>query len=284
LNRPASIHHQSFADFINFISFTPRTSFNPKNDLNDILKYLTWTLNINITISTFQKVKINKHKNQFVLRYKFQNTLVKLLRQPQQYKSLHILLFKKKQYIFKHSNMFPLLLNNTPQNEIYFDNVTITAQNILDILQKKNEIVYSFNINIFTAYSFVTQNSKQITNTMIGQYIVNLRKNTCATTEIDNLNIFITPHLENMYINFINIIEVSASSPLLNILNKQNLFVNTLKPEGDKTTFVKNKKENILNQNFCLCDHPNTQTFNPPKKYLNLGMHYNLTFFYFFPK
>lgn len=247
--------------------------------MNDILKYLTWTLNINITISTFQKVKINKHKNQFVLRYKFQNTLVKLLRQPQQYKSLHILIYKKKQYIFKHSNMFPLLLNNTPQNEIYFDNVTITAQNILDILQKKNEIVYSFNINIFTAYSFVTQNSKQITNTMIGQYIVNLRKNTCATTEIDNLNIFITPHLENMYINFINIVEVSASSPLLNILNKQNLFVNTLKPEGDKTTFVKNKKENILNQNFCLCDHPNTQTFNPPKKYLNLGMHYNFTFF-----
>jgi hypothetical protein len=83
--------YQEFQQLIEKIQLTPRT-WNSKNTLIHVLKLITWTLDININLLGFKQTK---NTGQYFLYYKFQNTLVKLLRSSPTFNSIHILLYKK---------------------------------------------------------------------------------------------------------------------------------------------------------------------------------------------
>jgi len=156
--------------------------------------------------------------------------------------------------------LFPLLLNSeNPQDDLTYKTVPVRAYQILDILKGNiKHLSFPFTINFYTSYHFVKETSLEIDRNMIGQL---LREDTS-----DVLYVFLTPDIEKICvkINALNTIKNSIK------FDKHNLFANTKITEGDKTVFYRTPNENILNQNSCICDHEDTQTFSPPKRYQHL--------------
>ena len=165
--------------------------------------------------------------------------------------------------------LFPLLLNSeNPQDDLTYKTVPVRAYQILDILKGNTKhLSFPFTINIYTSYHFVKETSLEIDRNMIGQL---LREDTS-----DVLYVFLTPDIEKICvkINALNTIKNSIK------FDKHNLFANTKITEGDKKVFYKTPNENILNQNSCICDHEDTHTFSPPKRYQHLGIQKNLFLF-----
>ena len=252
-------------NLLDALQITTRETRNKQIDTEHIMKYITWTLNININIVRIIARPKSWHKN-YCFTYAFQNTLVKLLK-PNQLKPIHIINFKKKYYIVKESvSLFPLLLRGVnPQDDLTYKTVSIQAYQILDILRGNTaHLSFPFTINIYTSYHSVKETSLEIDRNMVGQL---LTKDTS-----DVLSVFLTPDMEKNFvrINFLNTIKNSIK------FDKHNLFANTKITEGDKTLFYKTPRENTLNQKSCICDHEDTQTFSPPKRYCQLGIEMKL--------
>jgi hypothetical protein len=244
---------------------TPRTTkVKEKSDLNHRLNYITWKLNINITLSVMTKPKgtIPYHQNLYLFKYKFQNTIVKLLRPSNNFKPVHLIMHKNKYYILHSPDIFPMLISQNVSNYITYQSKTITAEDILNILRNKSIEEYVFPINIYTSYCHVQTNSSQIHKNIIGQYIPQHMEN------IENaLNIFVTPALEGHVFMISHLKSVKQSEKF----NRNNLFANTYTTEGSTIFNNTTAKETTLNQNYCICDHPETQSFCPPRRYNNLG-------------
>ena len=253
-------------DLLDALQITTRETRNKKVDIEHILKFLTWTLNININlVRIIARPKSGHHKN-FCFTYAFQNTLVKLLK-PNKFKPIHVVNFKKKYFIMKEtSSLFPLLLNSVnPQDEVNYKTVSIHASQILDILKGNvTHLSFPFTINIYTSYHSVKTISLEINRNMIGQLL--------ARNTSDVLNVFLTPDMEKVSVRINALREIKHSVKF----DKHNLFANTQITEGDQTRFFSTSKESILTQKSCICDHEETQTFSPPKRYRHLGKHQNL--------
>ena len=138
-------------------------------------RYITWKLNINITL-----VKITSrppHKTdhqQFCFCYSFQNSFVKIIKTPNCFKPIHVISYKKKYYILNEPpTIFPLLLKRVnPQADLTYKSTCVRADQILDIVQGKTDhLKFPFTINVYTAYSSIEKTSKEIENTMIGQFL-----------------------------------------------------------------------------------------------------------------
>ena len=253
-----------FQDLVEKIQITSRKIRNKKIDTVHILKFITWTLNINISI-----VKIIYRPNQksghspFRFCYSFQNTIVKIWKTTHRFKPIHIISYKKKYYILNEPpTIFPLLLKRVnPQEQLTYKSFSIRAYQILEIVRKQTDhLSFPFTINIYTAYSSTENTSKEIGNNMIGQL---LAKN---TEEV--FHVFLTPDIEKSNLIRINALKTVKTSTKF---DKHNLFANTPITEGDKTTFCKNPKEVPLTQKSCICDHKETQQFSPSQRYPNLG-------------
>jgi hypothetical protein len=152
-----------------------------------------------------------------------------------------------------------------PQDDLTYKTVSIQAYQILDILRGNTaHLSFPFTINIYTSYHSVQETSLEIARNMVGQL---LTKDTS-----DVLSVFLTPDMEKNFvrINFLNTIKNSIK------FDKHNLFANTKITEGDKTLFYKTPRETTLNQKSCICDHEDTQTFSPPKRYCQLGIEMKL--------
>jgi hypothetical protein len=254
-----------WSDLLDALQITTRETRNKNTDVEHILKFITWTLSININLVKIIGRPRSGHKK-FCFTYTFQNTLVKLLK-PNKFKPIHIINFKKKYYIMNEaSSLFPLLMNGVnPQDELLYETVPVRAYQILDILKGNvSHLSFPFTINIYTSYHSVKPTSLEIERNMIGQLP--------TTNPSDVFHVFLTPDMEkkSVRINALNTIKSSVK------FDKHNLFANTKITEGDKTTFYSTSKERVLNQESCVCDHEDTQTFSPPKRYRNLGI--NQTF------
>ena len=261
-----AFQNMSYEQFINTAKLTPRSWNSPGEKLQTLLQHLTWCLNLNINIIGFKEsrhfFKCENHSTKcFIPYYVFQNTLVKLLRNSIVH--VNILIVQKKLYILSTNNFYPLLINIPEEKEILlFDNYPVTKNDILLILQNQLEKTFVFNINIYTSYKYViTRFTNQIEQNLVGNYVnVNNKK---------TLHVFITPHLTNRNFN----LHVMANMD--NVCLKSNaLFQNTHIKEGRNFKIKPSKnKQDLLNQNHCICEHPETQRiFTPPlKSYRNLA-------------
>ena len=240
--------YQEFQQLIEKIQLTPRT-WNSKNTLIHVLKHITWTLDININLLGFKQTK---NTGQYFLYYKFQNTLVKLLRSSPTFNSIHILLYIKNYYILNDIDNVPDLIDCKSNESITYQGQIIMYNHIVQIIS--NQIVeLPFSINIYTSYSYIKQMSKtHIQNNLVGSYI-------CKNQTDPVLNIFISPHLEKFNINMCILSGITRSIPF----NTKNIFYhNDHLPEGHKifgpdppvnqTTLNQGKKKLLLFYRVCL--------------------------------
>jgi hypothetical protein len=258
----------TFQDLIEKLQLTSREIRNKQIDNGHVLKFITWTLNINITI-----VKIISRPPQktghklFCFCYGFQNTFIKIMKTPNCFKPIHIISYKKKYYILNQPpTIFPLLLKRVnPQAQLTYKTIPVRADQILDIVQGKTDhLNFPFTINIYTAYSSIEKTSKEIQNNMIGQFLAE------NTSEI--FHVFLTPDIEKSHVIRINALENIKHYAKF---DKHDLFANTLITEGDKTVFKRSTKEVLLNQKSCICDHKETQHYSPSQRDRNLGIEQN---------
>jgi hypothetical protein len=250
----------TYQNLIECLQITLRTKKKITNNVLHVLKYITWTLNVNISVITITQYKNSFHKHNFCFRYKFQNSLVKILRKPHRCKPINIILFQKKYYILADDcSVFPLLINLSPKSRLSFNNINVSNDHILNIIKDINTTVFPFTINVYTSYSFIKQTSKQIQNNLIGQYI------NCSNNDI--LHILVTPDLAN---DSIMINQINLPSNTIRF-NKHNLFANTGLTEGDQIFAERTEKHKTLNQHSCVCDHDETCQFIPTRKSPRLG-------------
>jgi len=251
---------QSFNDLVDLLHITPRTTWNSKVDMLHALKYLSWILNVNINLFNICEQKNDLHKSKYILKYQFQNTLVKLLRQSKDFPSINIVTFEKKYYLLITPNIFPTLINLPAVSSITFNNVKITSDHVLDILNNSLQTTFPFTIKIFTSYSFIKHNSRQLCTNMIGQYTDTNQSNQ------ETLFLFVTPGLERniLYLHKLD----NFKHPPFDQVKPFNLSPHT---EGKKINLKNTNLPKAANQKVCICQHEETQEMTLPKKFNNLG-------------
>jgi hypothetical protein len=185
------------------------------------------------------------------------------MRQPTNINSINVIIYKKKYYLLHTQNIFPTLINLPTSTEITFRNKLITTEQVKDIINPStNGNIFPFSIKIYTSYSYLQKTSNHISNNMIGQYI------SSNNLSDDTLYIFVTPTLERnfFYIHKLNEIKNVPFNPI-------GLFHIPKGVEGDRINHNQTKLPSTLNQNFCVCQHEETNCFVPPKTYNHLGMY-----------
>jgi len=250
---------QSYDDIIKIIHKTPRVTWNEKTQLSHALKYISWELNMNINIVAIRHIKCPYHSYRNILYYMFQNTCIKLLRQCD-YAPINILFHDKKLYLINDLNIVPKLINTPDKQQITFEHRILTPTMILQILNKTLSVTFPFAINIYTSYTYLRENSKSVASNMIGQYLPD------SLDSKNILHVFITPNLygHQLFIVQLNIKDNSISYP--------NIYPNRHLTEGHKITFPSiNESEKVGTNQECVCEHPQTEKFFPPRKYRSLG-------------
>jgi len=270
----ASLKFPQYTDLIESVKITPRET-NTKFALKEMLLHLTSVLNININIIGFKRSSnyssCNKKKCHFPY-YIFQNTLVKLLRQPSSFPTINIVYFATKYHVLTDQQLsfMPYLLDkqlkHSPLNNLIIENENIMKRNLLDIISD-SLVHYSFNVIVYSTYTYVKEkHNKILNNNIIG---IHFNEN-CLKT----LHIFIAPGLNFHTFNFYTLDQHTTP---LSYLNSKNKFSNKHFKEEYNIYKEKCDTEKILNQEHCICDHPNTQQiFLPDKCSYNLGIHFFL--------
>lgn len=244
------------------INVTPRTTLNTKMNTLHVLKYLTWVLNTNINLIGIREIRNTCHQNKYFFYYIFQNTLVKLLRQNQLFNAIHIIYYKKQYFILSSPEIFPILINIPPLSSITFNQITLTSQDIKQIIDDNTLINLPFSVKIFTSYYYIHQSSKQLHSNCIGQY--------CTSDPLSSptLQIFVTPTLTNHEFLF-HQLKVKDSNITF---SRKNLFSHPRANEGQQIRFQKSSPPKTLNQKKCICQHEETERISPPRHYSHLGI------------
>ena len=247
--------YSSIETMIEHIKLTPRT-WNAKTNTVHILKYITWTLNLNINLLTFKMVN-----NEHVLAYKFQNTIIKTKVLPlNSINPFNFILYKKKYYVL-HSNfnsLIPCLININGHDSLTINDYLMTTNTVKAILNNE-PLNLPFSINIYTSYGFVqTSWPKHIQSNFIGHY---------QCKENSNIfNIFVSPLLQANSFLFCLLTNNFDNIKFL----KKNIFVNPHTVEGKQihqttTTAQEKNNQTLLTQENCICDHPETERIIGPK-------------------
>lgn len=257
------IKDKQYSTFVETIKHTDRPT-NPKYKFNHLLLKLTFRLKANINLLGVKRVgqypfitctnQVHSHKCR-ILYYHFSNYLHSLI-SIKAIPHATFLYFKNCYYLVTNiSKVTPILINLPLYHSIIFQNETVTKEDIISIL-KNQSLSFNFTIVIYSSHTFIRQNyQKQISNNTIGMH------NRNETV----LHLFLTPHLDT-YSFSISILEN------MNYYNKFSLQNNISVPhlmEGVKITHAnmdKSKKEEMLSEEYCICQHPDTQ-FIPTEKY-----------------
>jgi len=279
---------QEYQNLIEKIKLTPRT-WNTTVNLNTHLLYLSTRLGISINLIKFkQTLNYNKnlnctHKNEkcFIPYYKYQNPNIRLCQNHcENFFQINILEFKSKYYTISSVSCKPILIqpnNINPENinpniKIHISNLkfeykseTVTMHDINAILKNQKIIEKkSFSIALYSTSSYVKScHTKIITDSNIG-YLEN--------ESDDILHLFLTPHLHGPTFD-VHILDNFPSTNRI-VFNQKNNLSNTHITEG-KYIFKTNSNPNkeLLNQNFCICEHPDTERYYAPnnKSFKPLG-------------
>lgn len=265
-------NYKTFDSFLEKIKLTIR-NWNKKTDLIYALKYISWTFNLNINILTFKTCKhlfkCYNHLTCFLIIYKFQNSALKIFNN---FNSMSIDLFFYKNNLYKllPSTTFPLfypyLINKLGFNKLTFNKCEISVNQIIQIIKQNFTDVFPFSIKIYTAYYFVNVCfTQQIKNNFIGHY---------KSSDSDEIAyIFLNPSLNG---NQFSICFLHSKLQDSEKFCKKNIFSNTHVSEGTKLSEFKSyknkslKEDSLLNQEFCICDHPSTLRLNSTRKNLNI--------------
>jgi len=261
---------KKYPSFDNFLQTLKLTLRDWKNDTDFIyaLKYFTWTLGININILTFTKCRhifnCSFHSDCSLIIYKFQNSFMKIFNNPN-LKSINFFFYKNNLFQLNTSShhLHPYLINQLLFENLIFNNTLITIADLLLIINQTFTGSFPFSIKIFTSYSFVsTRCTTQITNNFIGDYQ--------SSQSDETVWIFLNPWLDP---NKFSICLLSMDQKTKLTFSKKNFFSTVHVNEGTKIADIKNQQLNeqatILNQEYCICEHPLTQIVHSKLKNLN---------------
>lgn len=244
----------SIETMIEQIKLTPRTWDAKKSNMKYVLKYVTWTLKININLLILKKLK-----NEYVLVYKFQNPIIKTKFTPVNTMSpFNFILNKQKIYVLNSdfNSLIPCLINMDAYYSFTINEHLITANTVQTIL-KNEPLNLPFSINIYSSYDFTQPDwKKNIQSNFIGQY--HCKENSVI------LNIFVSPLLQA---NSFLICLLTNDFDYIEFSNK-NIFGNPHIVEGKQIPTMTHEATNqeLLTQENCICDHPETERIITPKQ------------------
>jgi hypothetical protein len=251
---------KSYQDLVEKIKLTPRI-WNPAIDLTTFLKHISWILGLTINLIGFKRTQTQhrdtfqcNHTEQcFLPYYKFQNPYIRFCQQSQkEFFQLNFLEYKSKYYIISSTSCQPLLINQLPNFDFRFKSEPVTLHDIDSILKHKH-VEKPFSIALYSTTKYVQ--STHI-NTISKNVIGHLQNNSEHI-----LHLFLIPHLHGPTYD-IYVLELSTNNILF---NRKNVFSNTHLTEG-KYEFKSHSRPNkdMLNQNHCICEHPDTERFYTP--------------------
>jgi hypothetical protein len=243
-------------EIVELIKLSPR-KWDSSVNVNRVLRHISWTLSININVIAFKVTGREKCLNHgtkcFTPFYYFQNPIIKLiLPQCTDFSPVYLVLHKKKYYSITDSNVNPILINQDPEPNISFKNQNLTYELIHKVLQNE-PLQVPFSIAIYSSFTYVrTSHQKVLQKNIIGLFNNNESN--------DIIHLFLTPHLWDRTFSIHCIFKDHPFKT--EEFNKKNIFSNNHIIEGGKV--VQNKAEvnkDLLNQDFCICEHPDTERY-----------------------
>ena len=265
-------HQTPLCEFTNYeemvekIKLTPRM-WDTQIKIPKALKHISMTLCLNLNLIAFRRTRNYSEHNKCIHAtscyfpiYKFQNPMIKLISSNSNYfTAVNIIEHKNLFYIFNAAllpQFNPILINMPTTNMITFANECISTDTIQSVLNRES-VDKAFSIAVYSTFSYVKHQSiKCITKNIIGFYEA---KN--AVSE-DILHIFITPHLFKPTYQICQIFQNSKPN-----FNWKNIYSTTHLTEGEnKSRTESHVNKDLLNQDFCICDHPDTNRYFSPTK------------------
>lgn len=256
-----NINESTYHDFMESFKHTSRIP-NSNLSMQNILSQLSCKLKMNIVLLGLRKNRKTRYpfvkcdhirtKHCYIPYYKYQNYIYSLFHLNYVTQIVFVEQRKSLFLLTNNTNVTPMLSNLKPCDEIPFEHQIVTKGDIINIIQN-NAINLDFTVILFTSYSYVTNCShKKITQNVVGVY----EKKEPAVC------IFITPHLNSF--NFsLSILPKLRPEHGLNL--KNNFSISHLS-EGNALPYRnQSMKEEVLNEDYCICQHPDTQ-FIPVKK------------------
>lgn len=166
---------------------------------------------------------------------------------------MNIIVYQGNYYWMDSSPQYvPQLINSATGDMIRVGDIPITTDSILRIINK-HQVCFPFNIRVFSSYHYVKQrHTKMICSGFINEYKCDANNETVQT-----VNIFVTPYLDNSRL-YLSILDTLPKDTL----DRFNISTIPQITEGMKIHQSKqqdNNNQETLNQNFCICDHPETQ-------------------------
>lgn len=250
-------------EIVELIKLTPR-KWDSTVNVNRVLRSISHTLSININIIAFKATDrlencLKHRKNRcYTPFYYFQNPIIRLiLPQCTDFSSVYLVLHKKKYYSITSPNFNPVLIDECSKQDIIFKNEIITHELIHKVLQNE-PLQLSFSIAIYSSFTYVRKEHHNV----IQKNIIGLFNNDQSN---DIIHLFLTPHLCDTSFNIHRIF--TDQQVKTEEFNKKNIYSNNHIIEGGK--IVQNKTEvnnNSLNQDFCICEHPDTERYFSPNK------------------
>jgi hypothetical protein len=245
------------------IKKTPRT-WNSKTAIKAMLKHISWLLNININVLSFKQAGESYYcphgADYYFLSYLFQNPLLKIVRKQSEWKPITIIQYNQRYYVPVQKNFTPTLINITPQRPpIIVENTPIHHSDILKLLQN-DAVEFPFSVVVYSSYSYVKKTFfKKIQDTVLGMYR--------SSTSDQILHLFLAPHLDTSTFDLFTL----DAMPYPVNFHKNDILHNQHLTEG-KSIFKNSgdKIPTVLNQEHCICDHPETQIVLDSHRYESL--------------
>ena len=263
--RTPTCSYTTYSDLVQAVRFTER-DWNPTIPLTKWLKHVSFSLNADINLiqcmhhqaSCASLHQCPRQQGCRLLKYQFLNPLVKLILKSDFF-PITLMQHKKKLFLVSslEQNLVPFLINLPRSNSIVIRDHVITQQNIRQMLALNQEPMQlgRFSIGIYTAFGFVTPTNAKVKLSLIGWH---------QGTEPTVINIFVSPAIgsQNFKLSLITDSDWVDKNPSL-----KNMFNNPHLTEGHAHALpqkTKNKEGSLLNQNYCVCEHHETQHFTVP--------------------
>ena len=279
--------YKDYYALIETVNRTPRL-WNTNHAMLETLKYISWTLNVDISIIGFRQAGMTHYcphaADYYFLCYIFQNTVLKLMKKPTCWKPLIILEYKKNYYVpqkFIPFNSQPCLIDLPPLSteSTTIDNITFYHADILKLLQNK-PVDFSISLIIYSTYKYVrTTYTKEIQNHVIRKY------DNLASNKV--LHLFLAPHVNttptskafsDCNFSLFHLKDIKAPE----LFHPNDIFTYKHLTEG-KSVHQSNDSKSVplLNQDFCICDHPDMEELWNIPKYVDLAnTHFQTRFLY----
>jgi hypothetical protein len=276
--------YSNYYALVETLNRTPRM-WNTSHGLLTTLKYISWTLNIDINVLGFKQAGMTHYcphaADYYFLCYIFQNTTLKLMRKSSYWKPIIILEYQKQYYIPQKYVPFPVqpcLIDQSPLTAVTLnDKISIDHKTISKILQNE-PVDFPISLLIYTNYQYV-----KVTHTKeISKHIIKKYEN---PTSNHVLHLFLAPHLPTTTYSTstytfdlfqLTLIKDSGLFHPNDILNYKHLT------EG-KSVYQTNSSKSgpLLNQDHCICDHPDMEELWDIPKYADLAnTHFQTRFLY----